>query len=139
MSCVQNRSTTENHSIYNYDNKNVDCETKVKRMDPRGHAVVSPNQKDLIHMKSSPPWRPGKRTGHTNTEEGNSIYTNRRDKQTHRGRERHDNMQTRERRGKAESPGGDDDPDQHLDEALTDWREREREVPGWLMVQHREA
>ncbi len=56
---------------------------------------VSPTKSDLSHTTTPPP---GRRTGHTNTEEDSSIHTYRRDKQTHRGRERDDSMEIREER-----------------------------------------
>lgn len=49
---------------------------------------VSPPKSGLSHTASSPPLRPGQRTGHANTAKDSSIHTDRRNKQTHRGRER---------------------------------------------------
>ena len=98
----------------------------------------------LSGIRATPPplhhMRPGKRTGHTNREEENGIHTERRNKQTHRGDRAMITCKLgeSERRGEAECPGGDEDPDQQMDVAPS--ARREREVPGWLvMVQHRGA
>lgn len=50
--------------------------------------------------------------------ESSAAYTQTQGK-NHRGGEWHENMQTREREEKAESPGGEWSGSKHLDEAMT--------------------
>lgn len=71
--------------------------------------VIVPPRKDLSHTISSPPERPEEKIGHTNTQPKKGPKNT--------VRERHDNMQIRERGGKGERLNllGDKDLDQGLD------------------------
>ncbi len=97
-----------------------------------------PTRQDLNHTTSFPPWRPGKRIGHTNTEEASTAFTQIGETNKHMEGERDMIACKLGREGeKRRIFWGDDDPDQRLDEAPTAWGEREREVPGQLMVKQR--
>lgn len=76
MSSAQNVSTTENHSINNYDDKNIDCKTHVKSIDPGG---PDPHQ-FLFPMETWREDRPHKHRG---------GQQHREDRPTQGGRERH--------------------------------------------------
>ncbi len=110
-------------------------------MDPRRRQATSTYpyycRYDLSHITSSPLWRPEKRTDNTNTQEAklkHTIHTDRRkETNTQRGREGDERLNFLE----------DKDPDLFKTSRMRHYqsgeREREREVPGQPMVQHRQA
>lgn len=92
-------------------------------------------------MISSPPWRPEKMTDYTNTQEAKLKLTINKGKETNtwRDRERQGQHAHKRQRGRQEERLNlleDEDPNPKHQEGGT---RGEWEVPGWLLVQHREA
>ncbi len=109
-------------TVLHLDYRNVDYRPKVKRVDPGGHRTTS----GIARIGTPPPLHHGdleEGRPHKHTRGKLSIHTDRDMMTCKLGREE-------ERLNLL----GDDDPDPHLDEAPTAWRER-----GPRTAQHREA